>query len=231
VAAYDRIAAVYGNLSEERRAYLSAVERLAIAGIPSGSQSLLDVGAGDGTRGRRIAAAAGMKSVTLLEPSAAMRAHHPGDVRTWALRAEDLGSQEGVFDAIVCLWNVLGHIFPASARAEVLRQCGRLAAPGGRIFVDLSHRYNARHYGYTATAGRFLRDRFSAPGSHGDVQVVWRLGGEACATTGHVFTHAEFAALCGEAGLAIEKRYAIDYASGAICRRSFQGNLMYVLRR
>ncbi len=217
-------------MSDQRRRYLAAVESLVIAGVPPGSQSLLDVGAGDGTRSQRIAAAAGLKHVTLLEPSPAMRVHYPDDVTTWAMRAEDLRRQEGAFDVIACLWNVLGHILPADARVEVLRQCARLAAPRGRIFIDVSHRYNARHYGYPATAGRFLRDRFSTPGSHGDVRVVWPQGGEACTTTGHVFTHAEFAGLCREASVAIEKRYVIDYASGATCRRAFQGNLMYVLR-
>jgi hypothetical protein len=63
------------------------------------------------------------------------------------------------------------------------------------------------------------------------VRVVWHQGGEACATTGHVFTQTEFAGLCRMAGVTIEKRTVIDYASGETRRRSLEGNLMYVLRR
>jgi hypothetical protein len=37
--------------------------------------------------------------------------------------------------------------------------------------------------------------------------------------------------LAQAAGLRIEKRYVIDYASGEQRRRSFQGNLLYVLQR
>ena len=156
---------------------------------PPGSRSLLDVGAGDGTRAARIARDAGLRQVTLLEPSARMRSYHPANATVWAMRAQDLHSQQGPFDVITCLWNVLGHILPSAARVEVLRQIARMVSPQGMIFIDVNHRYNARHYGAFATAMRFLRDRVSPVGSHGDVRVVWDVEGRPCATTGHVFTH------------------------------------------
>lgn len=230
VAAYGAIAPVYARLAEQRRAYLDAIERLVTAEIPRGSRSLLDVGAGDGARAARIASAAGVEHLTLLEPSARMRSYCPAHATLWAMRAEDLAAQQGSFDAITCLWNVLGHILPATARAEVLRQFARLVSPRGKVFVDVNHRYNARHYGALATAGRFLRDRFSASGSHGDVRVTWNIDGHLCATTGHVFTHPEFAALCRAAGLRIEKRFIVDYATGELQRWIFAGHLLYVLR-
>lgn len=55
VAAYDRIAPSFARLSEQRRAYLDAVERLIVSAIPAGSHSLLDIGAGDGVRSLGIA--------------------------------------------------------------------------------------------------------------------------------------------------------------------------------
>jgi 2-polyprenyl-3-methyl-5-hydroxy-6-metoxy-1,4-benzoquinol methylase len=222
VAAYDRIAPSFARLSEQRRAYLDAVERLIVCGIPPGNRSLLDVGAGDGVRALRIAQGAGLKEVVLLEPSAQMRRNWPTGVTAWAMRAEDLHAQEGRFDAITCLWNVLGHIFPASARGEVLRQCARLLAPGGRIFVDVSHRYNAVHYGWLQTGWRLLR------GGSRDVVVHWQP--EGVSTVGHVFTGREFADLCRAAGVRIERKIVVDYASGAVRKWSFQGNLLYVLR-
>jgi 2-polyprenyl-3-methyl-5-hydroxy-6-metoxy-1,4-benzoquinol methylase len=231
VAAYDRIAPIYARLAQQRRAYLDAVDRLIVTEIPSGSRSMLDVGAGDGARAGRIAAAAGLRDLTLLEPSERMRCYCPAQTTIWAMRAEDLHSRQGGFDVITCLWNVLGHIRPSTARVEVLRQFARLVTPQGRIFIDLNHRYNARHYGAMATAMRFLRDRVSPAGCHGDVRVTWDIEGQCCATTGHVFTHAEFAAEALPAGLSIEKRFVIDYASGQLRRWSFLGNLLYVLRR
>jgi 2-polyprenyl-3-methyl-5-hydroxy-6-metoxy-1,4-benzoquinol methylase len=169
----------------------------------------------------RIAQSAGLSDITLLEPSAAMRSAWPVDVATWAMRAEDLASQSGQFDVITCLWNVLGHIFPASARVEVLRQCGRLLAPGGRVFVDVSHRYNMAHYGVAPTLWRWLR------GSSGDVTVNWHA--EGITTMGHVFTAGEFVALCRDARLSIERRYLVDYATGEQRQSIFQGHLLYLL--
>jgi 2-polyprenyl-3-methyl-5-hydroxy-6-metoxy-1,4-benzoquinol methylase len=222
VAAYDRIAPSFARLSEERRAYLEAVERLIVAALPAGSRSLLDIGAADGRRALRIAAGAGIGDITLLEPSAEMRKTWPAGVTAWPIRAQELHTQSGQFDVITCLWNVLGHIFPASARSETLQQCARLLAPGGRILVDVSHRFNARHYGVLPTAWRWFC------GGSGDVTVTWRP--EGVSTAGHVFTAREFAQLCRAAGVAMERRLVVDYASGAVCRWSFQGHLLYVLR-
>ena len=231
VAAYDRIAPVYARLSAQRRAYLDAVERLIVAGIPADSRSILDVGAGDGTRAMRIAQAAGLERIVLLEPSARMRRSCPPAATMWAMRAEDLSRCQGSFDVVTCLWNVLGHILPSGARVEALSQFARLVAPAGRIFIDVNHRYNARHYGILPTAVRFVRDRIGPAGSHGDVRVAWDLAGHRAVTTGHVFTHPEFVRLCRAAGLNISQRFVVDYASGEIRRCSFEGHLLYVLQR
>jgi hypothetical protein len=45
-----------------------------------------------------------------------------------------------------------------------------------------------------------------------------------------VFTASEFAELCRVAGVAIEQRFVVDYATGTVRRWSFQGHLLYVLR-
>ena len=224
------MAPVYASLADERRAYLDAVDRLIVAEIPPGSRSLLDVGAADGARGSRIARVTGVQDLVLLEPSAAMRSHCPAEATVWPIRAEDLNRRQATFDVITCLWNVLGHIFPSASRVEVLRQFARLASQSGKVFIDVNHRYNARHYGASATALRFLRDLVAPGDRNGDVTVTWNIEGTPCVTTGHVFTHAEFASLARAAGLSIEKRFVIDYATGQLPRRSWEGNLLYVLR-
>ena len=227
VAAYDRIAPAFARIAEKRRSYLDSIDRLVIAGIPPGSRSMLDVGAGDGGRARRIAQARNITEVVLLEPSVAMQGKHDSDFRT--IRAEQLHVEEARFDVITCLWNVLGHIFPSTSRLEVLRQFARLVSPQGRIFVDVQHRYNARHYGAIPTALRFLRDGLSWSETNGDVVVAWDLDEERCTTRGHVFTHREFRSLVRAAGLNIEKRFVVDYATGEHRQWSILGHLLYVL--
>jgi SAM-dependent methyltransferase len=177
--------------------------------------TLLDIGSGDGSRARRIAQGA---ELTLLEPSPAM-----GD--GLRLRAEELSQLAGRFEAITCLWNVLGHVFPASARVEVLRQCGRLMGPQGRLFIDLNHRYNVAHYGLPRTIPRMVQDLVHPSETNGDVVVRW----DVCSTMGHVFTHREFVSMCKAAGLAIEKRFVVDYETGLVRGLSCLGNLLYVV--
>ncbi len=231
VAAYDRIAPDFTRVSDERRAYLHSIERIVTSQVPKGQSSLLDVGAGDGTRAFRIAKAAEIENVVLLEPSAAMRAYWPSGTLGWPIPAEELGHKTGAFDVILCLWNVLGHIFPAQNRLQVLREAARLLAPDGVMFVDVNHRYNARHYGFFATALRMLRDRIAPNEHNGDVTARWQVEGAWYTTQGHVFTHKEFWRMSREAGLEITKRFAVDYATGHLCRSRFGGNLLYVLRR
>lgn len=231
VAAYDRIAPEFARIAEKRRSYLDGVDRLMISRIPARRRSMLDVGAGDGTRARRIAQARDIAELVLVEPSVAMQGGNGSAAGFRTLCAEELSLIEGEFDVITCLWNVLGHIFPSASRAMVLRQFARLVSPGGWIFVDVHHRYNLRHYGAVPTALRFLQDRLNWSETNGDVEVTWDTGPVRCTTRGHVFTHREFRSLADAAGLKIEKRFVVDYATGARRRWSFAGHLLYVLRR
>jgi 2-polyprenyl-3-methyl-5-hydroxy-6-metoxy-1,4-benzoquinol methylase len=230
VAAYDRIAPVFSRLAEQRKPYLDRIDQLILSEMQPGSRSMLDVGSGDGTRARRIAQSQGIPELVLLEPSRAMQGNAGSNAKVWAMRAEELHSVQDEFDVITCLWNVLGHIFPASARVEVLRQFARLVSPQGTIFVDVNHRYNARHYGSLRTALRVLRDRVSWDEMNGDVTVVWDVDQTKCTTRGHVFIDKEFRTLASAAGLSIEKMFIVDYATGDQRRWGWQGNPLYVLR-
>ena len=226
--AYARLARSFAQLSASRSKYLAGIEREIAGAIPSGSGSLLDVGAGDGTRALRIAQAARIERVTLVEPAEGMLGA-VSNATVSSLRAEQLGRFSGSFDIVLCLWNVLGHVFPSRAREQALRGLARLAAPGARVFVDVSHRYNFRHYGLLPTVGRYLRDRWAWTESSGDTEVHWDTAEGRVATRGHVFRDQEFRNLAAGAGLVILDRRAVDYASGERRRWSGQGHLLYTL--
>jgi SAM-dependent methyltransferase len=231
VEAYDRIAPEFARLSDRRRAYLDRIDQIVVSEIPRGSRSLLDIGAGDGSRALRIAEAAGLKELVMLEPSGEMRGHWPAGTCGWAIRAEELCDRDGAFDVITCLWNVLGHIFPGGNRVEVLRHCARLLSPAGLMFIDVSHRYNARHYGILPTLLRILRDGIRPNDENGDVVASWDVNGARYATNGHVFTDGEFHRVAASAGLMVRKSFAVDYATGEIPRSKFGGHILYVLDR
>ncbi len=231
VSAYDRVAQNFETLSDRRRAYLARIEQLIISEIPRRSCCLLDVGAGNGMRALRIAQSTSVKNIVLLEPSVEMRRHWLPEVQSWPIRAEELTEKTGQFDIVLCLWNVLGHIFPLENRKQVLRHCARLLSPGGRMFVDVMNRYNAAQYGVFPTIRRLLWDRAHPNEMNGNVKVHWEFSGEKYATAGHVFTRGEFRRMIGSAGLAIEKQFTVNYTTGQICRWKLQGNPLYVLRR
>ncbi|HEY1801974.1 MAG TPA: class I SAM-dependent methyltransferase [Terriglobales bacterium] len=233
VAAYDRVAPVFAEIALRREAYLRKIEELVIARVPANSRSLLDVGAGDGSRAVRIARAAGIHKIVLLEPSAKMRRGADTSCEIWPIRAEALRGTvaEGrSFDVIICLWNVLGHI-RLQDRLNVLRELARLLSQDGMLFVDVNHRYNMRAYGFWRTVGRMAYDRLVPAQSNGDVVVSWGLGKTTCSTYGHVFTQREMADLIADAGLKITEKIFVDYESGDVRRSGLQGNLFYVLRR
>lgn len=231
VAAYDRVAPVFNDLSRRREAYLRKIEELVAARVSANSQSLLDVGAGDGRRALRIARAAEINKVVLLEPSANMREGADAFCEIWPIRAEmlaDAAPAGRTFDAIICLWNVLGHIRPQE-RLNVLKAMGRLLSRNGVLFVDVNHRYNMQAYGLWRTAGRILYDRIFPSVNNGDVTMSWNVRGERCNTYGHVFTQIEMQRLVSGAELVTRETIFVDYESGEIRESGLKGNLFYVL--
>ena len=233
VVAYDHLAPYYSHFSKRRSPYLRSVEEQIALRIPLGAQYLLDIGSGDGSRAVRIASAAGISRVTLLEPSAKMSGETPAGCEVWRSRAEELnaGAVAERFNVITCLWNVLGHIAGFDVRVRALSAAGQLLSPSGLVFVDVIHRYNVRSYGATMTAARWLGDRIAPGDSNGDVKAHWQTAAGDISTYGHVFTDREMRGLASVAGLQHVERIVIDYETGAIRRASWAGNLLYVFRR
>jgi SAM-dependent methyltransferase len=234
VDAYDRIAPVYGELCRPRKAYLAKIEKLIAARVPKGSQQMLDIGGGNGSRALRIARATGIERVILLEPSARMRAAADPACEIWPIRAEDLVERENdtnrEFDVVTCLWNVFGHI-RSGYRLDLLRSVGGYLLPNGLLFMDVHHRYNVREYGILRTAARMACDALVPGGNNGDVTVHWNRGGIQCSTYGHVFTQGEMHLLIQASGLQLVEEIFVNYESGEIRKKKTEGNLFYVLRR
>lgn len=230
VAAYDVFAPFYSGYARTRTPYLRKVEDVVIAHAP-GAGSLLDVGAGDGNRALRIAQAAKLTRVVLLEPSAGMRAQCPPGIETWPYSAAEIPDSGPQFDVITCLWNVLGHLEGPQQRTSALVQFRKMLAPQGTIFVDVSHRYNAESYGWSMTFLRMAADFCLRSKKQGDVAVTWKAGEHIIHTTGHVFAHREMKRLVRSAGLRILRRWIISYETGRESKLPLRGHLLYQLAR
>jgi 2-polyprenyl-3-methyl-5-hydroxy-6-metoxy-1,4-benzoquinol methylase len=121
VAAYTFLAPHYADLSSRRERYLRAIEDAVVARVPAGSNSLLDVGAGDGSRALHIARKCRIPNIVLVEPSLEMAATAAGIVKVWNVRAEELVDASNKFEVITCLWNVLGHVRGVQNRVSAIR--------------------------------------------------------------------------------------------------------------
>jgi SAM-dependent methyltransferase len=233
VAAYDRLAPQYAAFANHRGAYLRAIEGLVASHIPALAGSLLDTGAGDGSRALRVAASAGIRKIVLLEPSAGMSRHVPSEAELWRLRAENLDPTRVShrFDVITCLWNSLGHIPGDQNRRRALSSMAQLLSPTGKLFVDVNHRYNAKSYSLAATCARWLKDRVLRDPRTGDVTANWTVGESRVSTYGHVFTDSEIVRLATYAGVDIAERIVVDYENGSVRRLPWLGNLLYVFCR
>jgi len=230
IAAYDAFAPFYSAYANTRAPYLRKVEDVVIAHARR-SRSLLDVGAGDGSRALRIAHAAKLARVVLMEPSAGMRSQCPPGVEVWPYGVSEIPHFGLQFEVITCLWNVLGHLEGPQERASALAQLRKMLVPQGMVFLDVSHRYNAESYGWSSTFLRMAADFFLRSKKQGDVAVVWKAGEQIIRTTGHVFTHGEIKRLVSSAGLKILKRWIISYETGRENKLPFRGHLLYQLAR
>jgi 2-polyprenyl-3-methyl-5-hydroxy-6-metoxy-1,4-benzoquinol methylase len=228
VTAYDALAPFYKSISAARSPYLESVEKI-ISTCVRGAGSLLDIGAGDAIRTCVIAETAGIRHIVAVEPSAAMRAQCGKQVQFWKCKATEIPETGLKFDVIICLWNVLGHIQTTEERLLTLTKARRLLIPEGVMFVDVNHRYNAVVLGWSTTLWNMLRDYFFWSDTNGDVVVSWKIGSRPVCTHGHLFTEKELEALFQSTGFTIKKEWILNYRTGAVCKSSLQGSLLYQL--
>jgi SAM-dependent methyltransferase len=208
------------------------VDRLILSRLAGRGGDLLDVGSGDGGRAVRLAQAALMTQVVLSDPSEPMvalcRQHQASQV--WHTAAEDLLDGPLRFDVVTCLWNVLGSVDGTERRVAALERMRALLAPGGRLFLDVHNRYNARTAGPFRVFARMVRDGVSASEANGSVAFTWTVEGARIPSRGYLFTPGEMPRLLTRAGLLVANRWFVDYDTGAV-RGRWGGQMLFELER
>lgn len=228
IEAYDAFASSYKSYAQGRRRYQNAINRIVISRARD-AVSLLDAGAGDGSRTLEIGRRARIQRIVLVEPSRGMRAHCAEGVEVWPFSIQGIPEMAPSFEVITCLWNVLGHVQGPLERLHALMRLKRLLVPGGMLFLDVNHRYNGAAYGWGKTAVRMFHDAIFPSETNGDVIVCWNVGDRVIQTKSHLFTHAEMKGLFLSAGLKPVMRWVINYETGAQHHFPFVGQLLYQL--
>ncbi len=228
---YDALAPHYREYSNNKTEYLKGVETFILNYIPNGSESLLDVGAGDGVRGMALAREKGMSQTVLCDISPEMVAQckklNPTDV--WQSAAEELPDSPLGFDVILSLWNVLGHVENRSKRVQALTKMKKLLSEKGLIFFDVNNRHNASAYGWFKVMGRRIIDFIYPSEKRGDAEFNWKIGDQVFPAMGHLFTPSEIEAIIHESGLEIIKRVSVNYTDGKSHKSPYKGQLVYML--
>lgn len=229
---YSRFADTYQDYSRAREVYLRSVDAY-IQSDSLNARNLIDVGAGDGRRGKRISDMLGIKLPTLLDNSEGMiriLELIPG-VRVLGADISHPNFSHGeTYQAVVCLWNVLGHM-SLQGRGTTLKNLSRLVSDDGSIYIDVNNRYNAAHYGIWPALKNVLKDLFALGKRRGDFTFGVETADGGLFTEVHIFSPFEIEKLFKKAGLKVVERRIIDYRTGKRRRAFWNGQLMYKLKK
>ena len=233
LAAYDAIAPVYAEYSSKKEAYLNAVDELVIGNIADGVR-LLDIGAGDGRRLKKILSAKNLSEAVAIEPSEKMAeiCRHNTQCDVHELCGENINDLNiGRFNVITALWNVFGHIAKQEDRLQTLKNVAEKLEPDGICMIDVNNRHNAAAYGRVKVAGRVIIDMLAFDEKRGDANYDWKIDNENYPGFGHLFIPKEIEALFHQARLKIKTRFSINYSTGHVSTSPYQGQLFYILER
>ena len=228
---YTEFAPHYRKYMQDRAAYLAGIDGLILETLYG--DSILDVGAGDGVRSKRLAQIRGIKNVVLVEPNKAMadlcrkntglNVNETGAERLWGVMGE--------YDHVFCLSNVLGHVSSEESRLVAMKNMGEKLAPSGLIYLDVNNRNNVRQYGWRKVKNNLIMDLASDNYSHGDVSFSINVGGKSIPANGHVFSPGEMSELIDNAGLKVLRKEFVDYRTGKKSLTSFSGQMFFELGR
>lgn len=229
---YTQFADSYEHYSSSKKAYISAVDGFIKENVGQ-IKTMVDVGAGNGKRGKRVADMLNVNNFTLIDNSDGMIALLE-DVSDARIVRADISSPEFKseikYEVVLCLWNVLGHV-PNGGRVVALKNLASLMGDNGSIFMDINNRYNIAHYGPMAVLKNIFKDVFLPSIFNGDFNLTFDTETGPINTSVHIFKSSEIEYLIKLAGLTIEKRSIINYITGEKAKNIFGGQLVYKLSK
>lgn len=229
---YTLFAESYKNYSLNRKPYIDAVNDF-IRKESLSVKSMIDVGSGDGKRGRLIADIFGLARFTAVDNSDGMISELSKIEGAEVIYADisDVNFKVGKkHDLVLFLWNVLGHV-SADRQKVALINLANIVEPNGVIFLDVNNRYHIKHYGLKSVVRNVAKDIFKRNKTNGDFPLLLKTEKGEIETVVHIFNPFEIRKLIKSAGLDIVKMVAVDYLNGKISRNIFGGQLVYKLKK
>ncbi len=229
---YTQFSHLYSEYAFDKKLYISAVNNFIKNETPK-VETMIDIGAGDGKRGKYIAELLKIKSLTLLDNSNGMIALSK-NIPNIKFEKLDISnsdfSLDKKYDVAICLWNVLGHI-SYGKMGVALKNIASVVNKNGIIFIDVNNRYNIAYYGLKSVIINLCKDIFLPRKNNGDFIFEINTGVKNISTIVHIFNPNEIENVIKSSGLAILKRQIIDYETGKIKKNLFGGQIVYKLSK
>ena len=231
---YAEFAPWYREYASKKEAYLQSVDDF-IKADANGKRSIIDIGAGDGTRLLKILAAmGGSVRAVVIDNSDGMIDLLQKIPNVKVLKA-DIASPKfhpvGKYEIVLCLWNVIGHVMTEKERIMALKHMAGLLEDDGIIFLDVNNRYNVVQYGFKSVLVNIMKDVLSRDERNGDFALTIEAGGKKICTVVHLFSPTEVERLINAAGLKVVQRRMIDYETGKHVDNVWSGQLIYKLAK
>lgn len=224
---YDAFAPYYRHYSKSKSRYLDSIDRLVISNLPAKTKKILDVGCGDGVRGVGLFAKSRADELWMIDESTEMYRlaliHKKENTKILQLdisnksQASTLPSE--YFDAVLCLWNVLGHITEYTKRVEAMSNIKKLLRKNGRLLFDVNSRHNISSYGLKIVGKNLWNDLMKPSSDNGNVECMIHANGCDIESYCHFFNPREIVQICKNVGLKIIKIIYVNYNTGEITNK------------
>jgi len=234
---YNKFAPYFDHYSAKKNLYINSIDKLILNNLPTPKNKIIDIGCGDGQRGKRLLKNIKGASLLMIDNSPNMLAlsNKLKTDRINVMRADISGIDaqniiNDKFNIVLCLWNVLGHIPTSKKRLTALNNMRNLLTPNGRIYIDVNNRYNIIQYGLKNVIINIIKDIYKTRSENGDFNFTIKASPHLKLNTkSHIFAPAEITNLIKQAKLNILKKISVNYSNGAIEKSILKGQLFYIL--
>lgn len=219
----------YDSLRSERVEYMNTIDSCIVDNFEKGP--VLDIGCGDGLRSLQLKNKMNVDFVGLDScVEMCKRAKKNGVQATIkenieCLSEKTINQYNGHFGAILCLWNVLGHILDLEDRRKAIKNMAALLEFDGMLFIDVNNRFNVVQYGIhnvlkNVVSGIVRKNRgiFSIS-INSEISKVY------------IASKDELYNLLIEGGFIVERLLYVNYQNGIIKKTQFKGQLFAICRK
>ncbi len=234
---YTKYSRFYNSYSTGKEPFLSAVDKFvfdSLCSIDKVDSSIIDIGCGNGVRGKSIADKLNIKKILGIDNSKGMidAAQKIPGLETCLIDISDKSIEfDEKYNICLFLSNVLSHIPTEKRRLIMLKNIYDFTSDDGVLFIDVNNRYNIANYGYKSVLKNIFKDIFLPHKVNGDFNLKVKIPGEIISTGVHIFSPFEIQRLLKLSGFKILDRKIVDYKTGQIRKSVFCGQLLYRLTK